>query len=69
MCSTNVYLFILRCTGSLFKYTVGQWNFGKMEGVGILQSKNGEVYQGSFVNNLYEGIGSYKRATGDIYMG
>ena len=40
-----------------------------MEGVGLLQNKNGDVYEGSFVNNLYDGIGSYKRASGDIYMG
>lgn len=40
-----------------------------MEGVGLLQSRSGDVYEGSFLNGLYDGIGTYKKATGDIYMG
>lgn len=42
---------------------------GKMEGVGALQCRNGDTYEGSFVNNLYDGIGSFRKATGDLYMG
>lgn len=40
-----------------------------MEGAGLLQCSNGDVYEGSFLNNLYEGIGSFRNAKGDVYMG
>jgi hypothetical protein len=40
-----------------------------MEGVGVLQCCNGDVYEGGFVNNQYDGVGCFRRAKGDIYMG
>ena len=40
-----------------------------MEGVGVLQCRNGDVYEGSFLNNQYDGIGCFKRFKGDVYMG
>lgn len=40
-----------------------------MEGVGVLQCCNGDLYEGSFVNNQYEGVGCFRRAKGDLYMG
>lgn len=50
-------------------FFVGQWSHGKMEGVGVLTSRNGDVYEGSFLNGMFDGIGTFKKATGDIYMG
>jgi hypothetical protein len=40
-----------------------------MEGVGVLQCRNGDIYEGGFLNNQYDGIGCFRRARGDIYMG
>ena len=61
--------FITNTTTKTTTTTIGQWNCGKMEGAGLLQCSNGDVYEGSFLNNLYEGIGSFRNAKGDVYMG
>jgi hypothetical protein len=52
-----------------FMDPTGQWYKGKMEGVGVLTGKGGDVYEGSFTNNLYDGIGTYRSTKGDVFMG
>lgn len=42
---------------------------GKMDGVGLLKSANGDTYEGSFKNNKYHGIGMFTKKNGDRYLG
>ena len=48
----------------------GNFVDGRREGVGLMRFKNGDVYEGEFLNNLMHGEGSYTYAkSNDIYSG
>ena len=36
-------------------------------GLGCLELKNGQRYEGDFLNNVIEGFGIFKRTNGEIY--
>lgn len=43
--------------------------YDQKEGFGILQHKNGEKYEGSWKNNLANGLGTLYYSDGDKYVG
>ena len=48
----------------------GNFVDSRREGVGLMRFKNGDMYEGEFLNNLMHGEGSYTYAkTNDIYSG
>lgn len=49
---------------------LGEWHHGKIQGIGVMSSSsNGDVYEGNFLNNHYHGVGTFRKGTGDVYMG
>lgn len=47
---------------------IGQWNKGKIEGMGKFESKESS-YEGEWLNNKKNGKGVYKQSGGKVYEG
>jgi hypothetical protein len=50
-------------------FCIGQWQHGKMNGVGILKCQNGDMIQGNFKNHYYHGVCVLIKANGDSFLG
>lgn len=47
----------------------GQWNLDKKEGRGTAHFKDGSIYEGDFINDLFDGIGKFIWRVGHVYIG
>lgn len=54
--------------GQSFVYT-GDFEKGRMHGIGIMQMSCGDRYEGDFQNGLFDGEGEYVYADGSTYKG
>ena len=48
---------------------MGGYKAGKKEGFGVLIYKKGDMYQGKFKNDMFDGLGKYEHQNGVTYIG
>ena len=51
------------------RYYDGDWHVGHWHGKGVLRDAGGDIYEGAFVNDLREGIGTIQFTDGRIFQG
>lgn len=51
------------------RYYDGYWHVGHWHGTGVLRDASGDIYEGAFVNDLREGVGTIQFTDGRIFQG